>query len=539
VRAACAAKGTPFDGALAAEDWFGGPVAQLRGLRLLAGTLERIARGGVAAAIPSRVRTLPTGQLAVDVLPADWRDRLLFAGVRGEVWLPAGTTHGRTGAQVAALYGSDPRAHGLVPGVAVVLGAGNVAAIGPLDVVHKLFVEGQVAVLKFNPVNAYLGPFFEQAFADLIRDGYVATAYGGADVGGHLTNPRAGRERPHHGQPPDARRDRMGHRRGGDPPPCRGASEAHEADHERARQRHAGARGAGRLVRPRPAHAGRARGDADDAEWRLQLHRCEGDRPARGVAAARGVPRRAARRAPHAPGAPGLLSGRGRSVGALHRRAPGVRGVGHAPARGSSRRRSSRPRPGGPVGARLPRGVVLRGDRAWWRSRVATPPTSSTAPSRSPTARSTARSAPCILVDPATERALGPALERAIAALRYGTVGVNVWPAIAFALGATPWGAYPGHTLADVGSGIGTVHDPLLLGRTEKSVVRGPVPRAPAAAGVRHQPARAPRGRGTRGRRGGRRAGLGAAGGARRVVTRSPTGGDRRSTSWVARSTSA
>jgi hypothetical protein len=29
-------------------------------------------------------------------------------------------------------------------------------------------------VLKFNPVNAYLGPFFEQAFADLVRDGYVA-----------------------------------------------------------------------------------------------------------------------------------------------------------------------------------------------------------------------------------------------------------------------------------------------------------------------------------------------------------------------------
>jgi hypothetical protein len=45
---------------------------------------------------------------------------------------------------------------------------------------------------------------------------------------------------------------------------------------------------------------------------------------------------------------------------------------------------------------------------------------------------------------------------------------------MAFALGATPWGAYPGHTLADVGSGIGTVHDPLLLGETEKSVVRGP-----------------------------------------------------------------
>ena len=53
-------------------------------------------------------------------------------------------------------------------------------------------------------------------------------------------------------------------------------------------------------------------------------------------------------------------------------------------------------------------------------------------------------------------------------------MGVNVWPGMAFALGATPWGAYPGHTLADVGSGIGTVHDPHLLGAVEKSVVRGP-----------------------------------------------------------------
>jgi len=80
----------------------------------------------------------------------------------------------------------------------------------------------------------------------------------------------------------------------------------------------------------------------------------------------------------------------------------------------------------------------------------------------------------CVLVDGRTARALGPALDRAVADLRYGTVGVNVWPGMAFALGATPWGAYPGHTLADVGSGVGTVHDPFLMGPTEKSVVWGP-----------------------------------------------------------------
>jgi hypothetical protein len=105
VRAACAAKGHPFDGPLAAEDWFGGPVAQLRGLRLLARTLERVAAGGPAAAMPREVRTLPDGRLAVDVFPADWRDRVLFAGVRGEVWLAPGVTRGALAAQVAALYG--------------------------------------------------------------------------------------------------------------------------------------------------------------------------------------------------------------------------------------------------------------------------------------------------------------------------------------------------------------------------------------------------------------------------------------------------
>ncbi|HZZ65175.1 MAG TPA: hypothetical protein VFE17_06740 [Candidatus Baltobacteraceae bacterium] len=38
----------------------------------------------------------------------------------------------------------------------------------------------------------------------------------------------------------------------------------------------------------------------------------------------------------------------------------------------------------------------------------------------------------------------------------------------------TPWGAYPGHTLEDAGSGIGVVHNAFLLEHTEKSVVYGP-----------------------------------------------------------------
>src|SRR5579872_2340450 len=41
-------------------------------------------------------------------------------------------------------------------------------------------------MLKMNPVNAYLGPIFEHAFAALVDAGYVRFAYGGADVGAYL-----------------------------------------------------------------------------------------------------------------------------------------------------------------------------------------------------------------------------------------------------------------------------------------------------------------------------------------------------------------
>ena len=53
---------------------------------------------------------------------------------------------------------------------------------------------------------------------------------------------------------------------------------------------------------------------------------------------------------------------------------------------------------------------------------------------------------------------------------------VNHWSAIGFLLGTTPWGAYPGHTIDDVQSGIGFVHNSLMLAEAdiEKTVVRGP-----------------------------------------------------------------
>ena len=51
---------------------------------------------------------------------------------------------------------------------------------------------------------------------------------------------------------------------------------------------------------------------------------------------------------------------------------------------------------------------------------------------------------------------------------------MNAWTGAGYLLPRTSWGAFPGHTYADIQSGIGVVHNALFLDRPEKSVVRAP-----------------------------------------------------------------
>lgn len=55
-----------------------------------------------------------------------------------------------------------------------------------MDVITMMFNEGKVCVLKMNPVNAYLGPLIEKAFAAAIERGFLSVVYGGGDVGKYL-----------------------------------------------------------------------------------------------------------------------------------------------------------------------------------------------------------------------------------------------------------------------------------------------------------------------------------------------------------------
>jgi hypothetical protein len=67
------------------------------------------------------------------------------------------------------------------------------------------------------------------------------------------------------------------------------------------------------------------------------------------------------------------------------------------------------------------------------------------------------------------------AFQKALADLRYGTIGINHWPALSYALMSPPWGGYPGGNLHDPQSGIGWVHNSYMLEKAEKTVLEGPL----------------------------------------------------------------
>jgi hypothetical protein len=90
---------------------------------------------------------------------------------------------------------------------------------------------------------------------------------------------------------------------------------------------------------------------------------------------------------------------------------------------------------------------------------------------------------PRTLKDPTT----GAAIEQAIADLRYGSIGVNLWHALSFALATTVVGCVPGPRLERHPIRCGFVGNAYLFARPQKSVVRGPFVARTRTRVVRHE----------------------------------------------------
>ncbi|MFN8541409.1 MAG: aldehyde dehydrogenase family protein [Thermomicrobiales bacterium] len=463
VAAAAHAKGLPPDSPLVGEEWLSGPWGLLHNLDRLIASLRAVARRRTPRLRRGSLHTRPDGQVIAEVFPQTAADRLLFSGITAEVWMEPGVTEATLPGTMAAWY----RQAAPAGKVALVLGAGNIAAIAPLDLLHKLIAEGQVCLLKLNPVNDYLGPILAEIFAPLIADGYVYLAYGGATVGAylcahdgideiHITGSArthdaivygpgpAGAERKRRDEPLITRRvtSELGNASPTIvvPGPWTTADLCHQAEHLATQKFHnAGFNCIASQVLVTPA------------DWPQE-------RPL--LDALRAMSRALPARPDYYPGSTDRLA-------ALVARYPQAESL-------------------GPGRAFIPNLDPSRADEACFTAEIFGGVLAQTSlPGRDPAAYLDRAVRFCndalhgtlgvnILIHPATRRELGPAFEDAIAALRYGCIAINAWTGVGFLLATATWGAHPGHTRADIGSGTGLVHNALLFSRAQKSVIRAP-----------------------------------------------------------------
>ncbi|MHC4377244.1 MAG: aldehyde dehydrogenase family protein [Planctomycetota bacterium] len=476
-RAGCDAKGLSADGPQAAEEWLTGPVQVLRNLRLLEQTLARLAAGRDPVDPEDLVQD--GERVRVPVVPNGLQERVMLPGMSAEVWCggPAAPDGGLDPARVARDAAWIYRERPAETGICGVLGAGNVSSIGPMDCLTKLFVEGHSVLLKHHPVNAYLEPIFARALRPLIERGFLRQVTGGAEVGQALVHDErvtdlhiTGSGAVHDAIVWGTGAEQAERKAAGDPLVSKPISSElgcvtpililpgpwSAQDLRRV------ARSVATMVANNASfNCNSAKLLITSEAWEQRFAFLEELRQA--LAA---IPTRLA----YYPGAherheryceAALEPGTG-NLERLGKPSPN-----HLPwalATGLDPQRADRtPFQEEPWCAVLGEVVLPEGGSEFAGAAAAFA-----------NEQLFGTLSAGLWVHPDTEAADPGVTERVLRALRYGDIAVNEWPGLAYGLVAPSWGAYPGHTLADVGSGRGVVHNTCALDHVEKSVVRAP-----------------------------------------------------------------
>jgi hypothetical protein len=421
------------------------------------------------------------GQWVAQVFPLSLDDKLAYAGWTAEVWIEPGKqpTQG-------AIYRPGHKAAGKL---ALVLGAGNVSSIGPMDALTKLFVENEVVVLKMNPVNEVSGPYIQRAFQCLIDEDFFGVVYGGADIGKHLTDHplvetihMTGSDRTHDAIVWGSSSDEIARNKAAKTPRLKkhvtselgcvtpvfvvpGAWSEGDLGYQ---AKHV----AGMVSQNGSFNCNAAKVVVTAKGWPLRERFLEKLKDALRAT----TPRKA-----YYPGARQRYQGfvdkypRAEVLGA---RSDGKHGDGKhddesvvpwtyfpdVPPQKGEHALTSEAFCGVLAETALDvttasdflKAIVPFGNDVVWGTLSC-----------------------MILIDGATERACAAELDHAVAQLRYGGIAINGWAGALFGLCVTPWGAFPGHPLEDIVSGRGVVHNTFLFDHPQKSVLRMPFKSTP------------------------------------------------------------
>ena len=456
-------KQIPERSPLSGEEWTSGPYAVMLACNALISTLRQMESKTFLKHLSKR--QLTTGQLAVKVMPYSIWDHLLLSGVKAEVWMKKSVSVANLHDHTAIAYDIPLAAR--KGKVALILGAGNIASIAPLDVFQKLFLENQVVILKAHPVNDYLTKFLEVALKPLIDLDALRIVKGDAAAGAYLTT-HAIIEELH----------------------ITGAVATHDAivwgigaEGEKNRKentpqnfkRFTSELGAvcPTIVVPGPWSAEDLKFQAEQIATH-KLHNsgfncvaCQvlimpkgWDKAAILMANLNAVVQNSNRGA-YYPGTANRLD-------AFKSKAKTYKSVarGEAPS------------------------LIINdvNESDWFTKTEVFGPAMSTHEMDVPDAQTYLQSAITyandqlygtlganILIHPKTIKEIGKTkFENIIADLHYGTIAINAWTGLAFLATACPWGAFPGHTPQDIQSGNGTVHNTFMLEDTERVVIQAP-----------------------------------------------------------------
>ncbi len=464
------AKRIPPSSPWAGPEWGIGPWYLLVAVVALRDTLAAVARGQVPS---TEIHRRGDGRTVATVFPSSPLERALYTPLTAQVWMQPGVSPSALPETMGAFY---RQAH---PDgkVALVLGAGNAVVLALLDVLHKLYAEGQVALLKTNPVVDHLTPVVERILSPLVDDGFVRMVTGDAAVGAylvahptvdeiHLTGGLATHDAIVFGPGAEGERRRAAHR---------------PSTAKRVTSELGGVSPV--IVLPGPWSAADLRAQAEKIVA-MKMNNCGHNcMAAQVLVLPAGWPQ-----------GPQLLTEIERHLRLLRPRRAFYPGA-------EQRQRhlvEAHPDAIEIASANVPWTMIWgldpedEDELAFTRETFGPVLAQTTLPAPDLPAylraavdfanhRLFGTLAATLLVHPSTQHELGQELDVALERLEYGTVGVNEWPGMASFLPQCPWGGAPGRPLENVQSGRGFVHNALLFACPEKTIIRSsfhPAPRA-------------------------------------------------------------
>lgn len=455
------------------EEWSTGPWATVAGVNAFIDTLKAIQKGNVKQLI-KKIRKRSNGQLLLTVFPTSPYDVLLFSGIVGEVWLDKSINEHNLTENMATFYQQkEPKGK-----VSLILGAGNINSIPALDLLYNLLVKGEVVLVKMNPVNAYLEPIYNKIFAPFIDAGFLRMTSGGTRIGKYLTAHKdvetihiTGSERTHDAIVYGPGKEGVSRKKNNTPildtnkpitselggvspmivvpgPWTKGDIEYHSKNIVTAKLHNGGHNCVASQVLILPK------------SW---------DKSAALLDAVKGLMDSVAYRPAFYPG----TAERQKALIAAYPNAEQMVGdiprtmVTDIPADSKDEYAFNKEFFGAMYAQTYVEGAT---PEEYFRNAVlfANDQLHGTLGAT-------------ILIHPKTIKEMGSAFEDILAELKYGAIGVNIWNGVIFLLTQCSWGAYPGHTYDDIQSGVGIVHNSLMLENIEKSVLYGPFQAFPRA----------------------------------------------------------